>query len=146
MNKKISLIVGFIVVAGICFYGGLKYASASKSSTQANLTPRAGSTFGSQFGEQRTSRGSGTNPNGVGGGFTTGQIISKDDKSITVSLVGGGSKIIFFDSSTKVSKSVEGTSADLTTGTMVSITGSVNTDGSMSAQSVQIRPATPSSK
>jgi hypothetical protein len=77
------------------------------------------------------------------GGFTTGEIISKDTTSITVKLATGGSKIIFLDANTKVSKSVDGSVNDLTTGTQVSITGTPNTDGSVNATNVQIRPNMP---
>ena len=78
--------------------------------------------------------------NGFGGGATMGQIISKDATSITVSIPTGGSKIILLDSSTPINKQTAGTLADLTVGTEVSVTGTTNTDGSITAQSVQIRP------
>ena len=88
----------------------------------------------------------------AGGGFTTGQIISKDATSITVQLMAGGtassgqasgSKIIFLDSNTKITKSVDGTVNDLIVGEQVSINGTANTDGSVNAQTVQIRPKMP---
>lgn len=74
------------------------------------------------------------------GGFTAGTILSKDATSITVSLMGGGSKIIFLDANTKISKQAEGSVADLTAGAQVSVMGAANTDGSINAMTVQIRP------
>ena len=132
-NKKISLVViGVIVLVGV-FYAGVSYGK--------NQTPKRGPSNMQAFGQ-----------NGVGGardmkagfgGFTAGEIISKDDKSITIKLQNGGSKIIFLSTDTSISKNATGTINDLNVGTTVSITGTANTDGSVSAQSVQIRPVTP---
>ena len=132
MNKKIvSMVVGIIVIGGV-FYGGIQYG---KSKVPAQ----------SQYGNGTFTRGSGgtsgTRGSGGLGGLTTGQIVSKDSQSITVSLASGGSKIIFLDTNTKISKQTNGTLADLAIGTQVSVNGAANADGSISAQSVQIRPA-----
>jgi hypothetical protein len=132
MNKKvISIIVGIIVIGGV-FYGGMQY---EKSKVPAQ----------SQYGNGTFTRGSGgiggTRGSGSLGGLTTGQIVSKDSQSITVSLASGGSKIIFLDTNTKISKQTTGTLTDLAVGTQVSVTGVANADGSINAQSVQIRPA-----
>jgi len=116
------------------FYGGMVYG---KSQIPARGQGGVAGAF--------TRGGAGGGRNG-GGGFTAGQIIAKDDKSITVSLMGGGSKIIFFDTNTKISKQTQGSVSDLTVGTQVSITGTPNTDGSVNAQMVQIRPAVPGVK
>jgi hypothetical protein len=81
----------------------------------------------------------------------SGEIISKDDKSITVKLMGGnpdnpasgsqsGSKIIFFDQNTAISKMAAGSISDLAAGTQISITGTTNPDGSVIAQTISIRP------
>ena len=78
-----------------------------------------------------------------------GEIIAKDASSITVKLRGtqsdgsAGSKIIFLSDSTQVTKSAQGSTTDLSIGTQVSVFGTTNTDGSVSAQSVQIRPEMP---
>ena len=139
-NKKIvSTIIGIIVLVGV-FYGGMAYG---KSQTTIASVAGAGARTG-QFG------GAGRSGNRIaGGGFVTGQIISKDATSVTVQLTnpdptdttsGSGSKIVFFDPSTAISKTATGSTNDLTTGTQVVITGTTNTDGSVTAKSIQIRP------
>ena len=93
-NKKIIYgVVGVVVLVAV-FYGGVVYGKshATTSRTAGTFTRGAG-------------RGMGEFGGGAGGtqNFTTGSIISKNDKSMTVSIMGGGSKIIFFDANTKVS-------------------------------------------
>ena len=137
-NKKISFIVLGIIVLGGVFYGGMVYGKGQKST---------GTTGTAAFAGRGTRGGAG----GLGaGGFTSGQIIAKDATSITVQLMTGGpagtasgSKIVFVDSNTKVTKQASGTLSDLAVGTNISITGTANTDGSVSATAVQIRPKTP---
>ncbi len=151
MNKKIVWgIVGIIVLAGV-FYMGVSYGKSQTPASATGATAYSGA---------RGTRGAGGFSGGAGGfggangGFTSGQIISKDATSITVQLaapVGSatsatnpvGSKIVLLDNSTKITKSVSGTVSDLAVGMQVSVTGTTNTDGSVSAQTVQIRPSMP---
>ena len=127
-----------VVVAAASFYGGMKYGQSKVSKTAlqsrgqfagagaGNTARRAGGTFG---------------PNSAG--FVSGNIISKDDKSITVQSQGGGSKIVFLGSSTSIGKTVTGSASDLTVGEQVVVNGTANSDGSVTAQNVQIRPVMP---
>ena len=82
------------------------------------------------------------NRTGGGGNFISGSIISEDSTSITLQLAGNaGSKIIFYSGYNSNWKMASGTASDLSTGTNVSVTGTTNSDGSVTAQSIQIRPA-----
>jgi len=134
MNKKIIwLAVAFVVVAVISFYAGGKLTGAKKPTGMQNGFEQGGTGFGGQSGIKK----------GVGltSGLTSGSILSMDAQSITIKLRDGGSKIVFYTDKTSVAKSTSGTIKDLAVGTEVSVTGKSNTDGSMNADSVQIRPA-----
>ena len=136
MNKQIvSIVVIVIVVSAGAFYGGMKYGQQ-----------RGGGAFAAQGGFRagmgQGGQGGRRGPGGMGGGAVSGEILSKDDKSITVKLRDGGSKIVFFGDSTQVMKSIAGSPSDLTVGAQVMTFGTTNSDGSVTAQSVQIRPKT----
>lgn len=143
--KKILpiVIIAVIIVSAGSFYGGMKYGqSQSPVSRRAglsqfqNLTPEQRQQFQQNGGQRRIGGSQGA------GGFTAGEIISKDDKSITVKLGDGGSKIIFYSDSTIIGKMTAGSPADLTVGEQITTTGTANADGSLTAQTIQIRPAT----
>ena len=138
MSKDIVLkIVSGVIIAVIAFWGGNAYAAHKAS---ANKTTKV-SSFGQQGGRNGGSSGMGMGGRQNGGGFTTGEVLSKDDTSVTIKLRDGGSQIVFLGGTTTVAKSVEGSLNDLSVGENVMITGSKNSDGSLTAQSVQIRPA-----
>ncbi|MDP2665719.1 MAG: hypothetical protein Q8P23_03765 [bacterium] len=131
MNTKIlGGIVTALVIAGGSFYGGMAYA---KSTTPSRGQFTANGQFAGAAGANRTGMRT--------GGFTAGQILSKDATGITIKMQDGSTKIILIGSSTQIMKTTDGSQDDLSTGTEVTVTGSANSDGSITAQSVQIRPA-----
>lgn len=137
-NKKIILGVGIcLVVAALSFYGGVSYGK-SRVDTKS-FGNRQGFTQGG-FNQNGSGKMVGQNSRMMGGGFTSGEIISKDDKSITIKLRDGGSKIVLVPQTVKVEKTVDGAASDVLVGKSVMVTGTTNPDGSVSASSVQIRP------
>lgn len=116
-------------------------AATARTGGFANLTPAERQARLQQLGAAGAGGGQGGTRGG--GGFTSGEILSKDNKSITVKLPDGGSKIVFFSGATRVTKTADGSLSDLTVGKQVSTTGSANQDGSVTAQSIQIRPNSP---
>jgi len=87
--------------------------------------------------------------NGVrGSGQIIGEVHNQSDKTLTVKLADGSSKIILLGSSTLLIKSESFSLADISVGTKVRIFGQTNPDGSVTAQNIQIDPqirvATPS--
>jgi len=148
MNKNhiTGIVIGAVVIAGASFWGGTTYAKGQAG-------PR-GQFAAGQFGNRT---GGGFRASTNGGVF--GTIVGKDSNSITVQLgpstgsgqeasgpaqVNGtdtGSKIVILDSNTQVGKYVAASAGDLREGQMVTVTGSPNSDGSVTAQTIQIRPA-----
>ena len=132
MDKKIiiTIIITLIIAGGGGFYGGIKYANSKNK--MPNFS-RNGN-FPGGIGQQ------GQNKNRQGGGMANGEIIKSDDKSITVKANDNNTKIVYFSASTTVSKFAEGSKSDLNVGDNVMVNGTSNSDGSIMAQMVQLRP------
>jgi hypothetical protein len=133
MNSKsilITLAVALVVGAG-SFFGGMKYQQFRRPS---------------QFGQFRqlgqSGRGNANLPAGRQGFRpVAGEIISADDKSITVKMTDGSNKIVIFSDSTEINKAGTADKSELKVGETVSVFGTSNSDGSITAQNIQLNPA-----
>lgn len=145
MSKTLIIIVAIAIVVGAgAFYGGMKYGQ-SKSSA---ITRGAGGGFANLSSEERQARlqqfgatgAGGQRGARAGGEFVTGEILSKDDKSVTVKFSDGGSKIIFLSDSTAITKSASSSVDELKIGDQIMASGSQNSDGSFAANTIQQIP------
>ncbi len=139
VNK--NLIIAVIVSS--VFFGGLGY-SFGKTRSVGSF-----SQFGGGFPSGREGMmGQGNNRSGNmrqgGAGGTSGEVLSKDAQTLTVKLRDGGSRIVLWSPTTQVSRMASGTPDDVMVGSQVFVTGKTNSDGSVSADMVQIRPIGPS--
>ncbi|MFH0873348.1 MAG: hypothetical protein V1846_00705 [Candidatus Komeilibacteria bacterium] len=137
INKKTLpiFIVVLLVVAGASFYGGMLYGKSTTGpgGNFPNLTAEQRAAMGNgQFGANRAA--------GNGTGLASGDVLAKDDKSITLKLRDGGSKTILLSSSTETQKMATVSADEVTVGTAISVVGTTNSDGSISAKTIQIRP------
>ena len=69
-----------------------------------------------------------------------GSIVSIDKNSLTVQLTDGSSKIVILGASAKIEQTQAASTSDLKAGEQVLDLGSTNSDGSVTAQNVQINP------
>ena len=133
-NLIIAVVISLVVGGGIGYFVGKQ--TAAQQRTTFNGQVRQFGQGGGSGGDRFMSR------NGGPGGMrpVAGEIISKDDSSITVKMPDGSSKIVLVSDKTAVNKSAKGTLSDLKTGEQVAAFGTQNSDGSVTAQSVQLNP------
>lgn len=124
-KNKITIIVGVAcIVVGLV--GGFFIGKASGGNKLAGNFASGARQFGARNGSQS-------------GLLVVGQVSAVDAQSVTVTLRDGGSDVIFYSTSTPITKSVEASSSDLAVGQNVIVSGSQNSDGSLTANNVQIR-------
>lgn len=142
MNKLIvKILVAVIVAGGAGFFGGMKYqqgkiparGNSALGQNLQNLTPEQRQQL-----RQNNPGGARLSGNNSSGGFVAGEIIGKDEKSITVKLRDGGSKIVFLSNATVIGKQATGTPEDLLTGKQVQVVGTNNQDGTVTAQNINL--------
>jgi hypothetical protein len=144
------LIIGIVVVVavgvGAFFVGKATAGGSTPTAAEAmkviqNLTPQQqAQLFAGGNGPRGTGAGGtgGFPGGGAGGGLVAGDIIAKDATSITVKLSDGSTKIVLLAPSTTVNVAQAGTTNDLVTGKTVTVTGTTNSDGSVTATRIQI--------
>ena len=133
-KQWVTLAVVAVVFAGGGFWGGTQYAASQRPSFGGNFAGRTGA--------------GGFTRGGAGGGTTFGTILSMSNGSITVQLptatstgASSGTKLVLVDTSTQVNEMQTVPTSNLKTGQSVIVSGTANSDGSITAQMIQIRPA-----
>jgi hypothetical protein len=142
MNKKSTQVIVWIVIAVVFFGAGWGIKSSSAASSAASGA--------SAYSGARSFSGAGGSGRGAGGGLVAGTIVAVDPTSISVQLPNStsttattGSTVVLYSTGTSILKSVIGSPADLSVGDSVTVQGTANADGSMSATTIQIRPTPP---
>lgn len=125
MNKNLIIAVLVIIVGVGSFYAGMKY--------QQSKTP----SFRQFQGERGSQRQMGQR---AGASMVRGEVIDRDDKSITVKQSDGSTKIVLLLESTTINKAQEGKIDDLEKGVQVAIFGQENSDKSITATNIQLNP------
>ncbi len=153
MSKKIItiIIITNLITISAGVYGGMEYSESKNAGNGSklgnfqnfqNLSPEERQQRLEELGANPDVAFRGArNGNGIGPNSITGEIIAKDEQSITVKLPDGGSKIIFFSEATDITKSVSGSLDDLKNDEQIIASGQENSDGTYTAKTIQILPS-----
>ena len=125
-NLLLIVLVVALLAGGAGFFGGMKYQE-SKMPSRTDFQARMG---------MRQDTPGVHSP--AGPEMIRGEIIGQDEESITVKLADESSKIILITKNSAINKTEEGGVDDLSEGVEVMIFGQENSDGSITAQSIQI--------
>lgn len=140
------LLVSFLVIlfTGLVFFAGSKYqqSKGALAFRQGLLENNNGQAVARGFNNQNAANTDTVKNRGQAAAFrqTVGEIISLDDKSMTVKLADGSSRIVFYSDSTVINQSVEASKSDLKTGLTVAVHGTSNNDGSLLSENIEINP------
>ncbi len=125
-SKLIGLVIVLLLaVGGGSFYAGIKYQAGKNS---VNFSQGQQGAFRQRVGQNQNVRS------------VRGEILNVDEKSMTVKLADGSSKIVLLSGNTSINKATEGVKEDLKAGEKVAVFGNENSDGSVTAQSIQLNP------
>jgi hypothetical protein len=128
-NNLVITILVAVIVGGAAFFGGMQYGK-SQATTGTGLFAQNG----------QGQRGTGRRLGNGNGAPVTGKIVAQDATSITIQTQDGSQKIVDIAGSTTISKTSSGSASDLKSGDEIAAFGTTNSDGSITAQNVQINP------
>ena len=139
MGKKVIIIIlsMAIVVGAGAFYGGMKYSQSKSPAWGANGGFANLSSAERQARFQGVAGAGGQREMQASGRVINGEILSKDEQSVTVKFSDGGSKIVFLSGSTAITKSASSSVDELKVGDQIIASGSQNSDGSFAADNIQ---------
>ena len=144
-NQPLYILLGIIAVliaGGGGYFLGVAHGKGEVSTTVTS-TSGLGFSGGGSGGSFGGGGFAGRRGGGAGGGFVVGTISSVGTGTITVENAStGASQTVDLSSTSTITKTVAGAISDLGIGTTVSVIGSQNSDGSVQATSVTIRPNT----
>lgn len=138
---RIVPIAGVIALAAVAFLGGFLVANATAPKATVSTGGDGQGFEGQAFGPGAFGPGASGRPPGNGfGGGASGTIGSVSADQMTITTAAGGQRIVLLTPTTTVTEITSTTKAvtDLTSGLTVTVVGSTNPDGSVTATSVII--------
>ncbi len=114
--------VGMLMAFAFGFLGGTVYQKSQQPAGQNRRFANA------QIGDASPSRQ----------GPVTGSIVSRDDNTITIQMPDGSTKIVIYANDTKVNKTSESVITELKEGEQITVMGTNNADGTVTAQTILI--------
>jgi len=128
MKNNIVILIAVLCLA-VGFGGGYLFKNYQVRQMRPNFS-------GQIQDRQRNTQG----PQPGFGGMVMGEIISQDEKSITVKTQDGSTKMVVLGDSTTYSETQDIEKVELNMGNQVRIIGKANSDGSITAQNIQVNP------
>lgn len=142
MMTVVVAIAALVIGGGIGFYVGTMPQFNKGGSMRTFQAGQNGGQTGRAF------RGQGQGGPGGNMMFTNrgvfGEIAALDDKSMTVKMPDGSSKIVLTSDTTTYENTAKASKTDVKVGQNVRVIGATNTDGSVTATSVMLNPTLPS--
>ncbi len=140
-----------VILIGASFFAGTKYAESRSPAGNRFAAGQPGGAgrgaFGAAPGAGGQAGAAGRNmfrgAGGAGGNMTAGEVSKIENGMLTLKTADGGSRLIVMSSSTKVMQMSEINLDALKATTPVMIMGTANSDGSVTAATIQIRPTPP---
>ena len=123
-------VILIIVAAAGGFFGGMMY---QKNQTPSFAGAAGRENFAGRFGSQAGQNAAAFRP-------VRGQVLDMSNNSLTVKMSDGSTKIVVLSASTAFMQSTKAALSDVKTGDTVNVVGTANSDGSVTAQQVQINP------
>jgi len=131
-NLMAAVAIAALVAGGAGFFGGMKYQESKRPQfTRPGNLPENFQELREQIGQRPGGLGQGLRP-------VSGEIISVDEESVTVKLPDDSSKIIILTENITINIAEAGTIEDLIEGEQVVVFGQENSDGSITAQNIQV--------
>jgi len=143
-NKQthiISMAILIVAVAIGSFFGGTKYQQ-NKLISNFRQQMVGGNNLPQGMGRNAINNDSIKN-RGQASGFRQnyGDIINIDEKTLTLKMADGSSKIVLLSDTTKINQSITAAKTDLVVGTKIMVNGETNSDGSITSRNIEINPA-----
>ncbi len=148
MKTVITGVLCAVLAGALGFWGGVTY---QKNQTPTLASARGNGNSGPPAGFDPSQMPGGGQMPGAGGqsgqnnarqfagGLATGTVLAADSTSITLKIASGGSKTVYLNSDTRVSKQETLQPSDIKVGDNVAAMGQ-STNGGITARSVQIVP------
>lgn len=136
MDRKmiVAVLITAIVFGAVGFGGGMMIGKKSASPGVSGRMMGANGTPGGFPGQDAQSGGG----NFSTGNVAVGKVTDKDDKSFTLKLADGSTRVVYYSSSTTFSKTETVTAGDVSVDTTVSAMGTATSGGDLTATRVTI--------
>lgn len=130
----VNAFLALFLVAG-SFWAGMQYQKRGQAGPQGQFGPRGMLTGTVPQGQNAT------RDNRTGFRPISGDIMAREDKTLTVKMADGSSKIVLLTDQTKVNRENEVTWEELKAGEKVMVMGQEGSEGAVTAERITLNPA-----